>query len=294
MNRFITKILFLSAIFNIGLTSCLGDSSDVVTEQSLGQCLSYAKDVNSYAQIFSNILFSAEYNSTNYTVDLTVTGLVLPVAGNSTGLAVPKMKFTGLPWSYNAYGWKVVDVENVKPQIVGMTDVPDFGELKFMLLDNFSENGFVPGIVYEFEISLGETLAEVSGCCMTGKTVSVAPDGASYSPEDDPVIKDKNRPAYWVNFDFKDMKADIYLYNAKFLDRMPSLNLEFPDVPFTVSQGKVSLDCADLTPVYDGVPNKGFPISQLKGTVDFSEGMNLSFHCNFRGADYSVTFEGEY
>ena len=68
MNRFITKILFLSAIFNIGLTSCLGDSSDVVTEQSLGQCLSYAKDVNSYAQIFSNISFSAEYNSTNYTM----------------------------------------------------------------------------------------------------------------------------------------------------------------------------------------------------------------------------------
>lgn len=294
MNKFISKILFVAVAFNIGLTSCLGDSSDVVVEQSLGQCLSYAKDVNSYAQAFSNISFAAEYNSTNYTVDLTMTGLVLPVAGSTTGLSVPKMKFTGLPWSYNALGWKVIDVENVKPQIVGMNDVPVFKDLKFMLLDNFSDKGFAPGIVYEFEVSLAQALAEVTGCCMTGKTVSVAPDGSAYTPEDDPVIKDKNRPTYWVDFDFEDMKADIYLYNAKFLDRMPSLNLEFPDVPFTVSQGKVYLDCAALTPVYDGVPNKGFPISQLKGTVDFSEGMSLSFHCNFKGADYSVTFDGKY
>lgn len=291
------KALFLSCAALIGLSACTNSSSDLTIEQILGQCLTYSKDINTNAQNFNRISFSAEFNYTNYTVDLIITGLELPQAGSSTGIQFPKMELTGLPWAYDKDGWKVIDTESIKPSIVGINDVPVFKKFHFMLLDIFEGDQYKPGIIYDFTVEFGsgdnKSETDVVGCCMTGKTVSKAPDGSEYCPEYSQT-NDKSKPIYWVDFDFDKSKADIYLFNAKFLGNMPSLNLVFPDVPFTVSGGIFSFVSDALTPEYNGVPYPSFPISQLKATLDFKEGMKLTFHCNFRGSDYSVEFDGKY
>ena len=290
------KAIAVSIVAIAGLEACTSGSSELKIDQNLAQCLTYTKDVNTQAQGFNRISFTSQFNYTDYTVDLAITGLQIPVAGSSNGLQFPKMEFKGLPWQYNKDGWKVIDMENIKPSILGMNDAPMFKEFDFMLLDIFNDDQtYTPGILYDFDIEIGgETEANVVGCCMTGKTVSKAPDGLDYIPEDDDAVKDKNKPAYWLDFDFDSSKADLYIYNAKFLAAMPSLNMVFPDIPFVISGGVITLDSVSLIPEYNGVPNKGFPISQLKGTVDFKDGMTLTFHCNFRGADYVVEFKGKY
>lgn len=297
MKRISIKALFLSCIAALCLAGCTNSSSEVTIDQILGQCLTYSKDRNTNAQNFNRISFSAQFNYTNYTVDLVITGLELPQAGSATGVQFPKMELNGLPWSYDKNGWKVIDVESVKPSIVGINDVPLFKKLHFMLLDIFNGDQYTPGIMYDFLVEFGngedKNEADVVGCCMTGKTVSTAPDGIEYCPEDGQT-NEKSKPIYWINFDFVTSKADIYLFNAKFLSNMPSLNLVFPDVPFTVSEGVFLLASEALTPEYNGVPYPSFPISQLNGTLDFKAGMKLAFHCNFRGSDYSVEFDGMY
>ena len=75
---------------------------------------------------------------------------------------------------------------------------------------------------------------------------------------------------------------------------MPSLNLEFPDVPYKIENGKVVLEAANLTPEYNGMPFPSFPISKLKATIDYSKGMTLDFHCGYRGSDYTVNIECKY
>lgn len=276
-----------------GLVSCKGESSDLVDNQTLGHCLTVAKDINTHTQAISRLSFLTQYNYSNNTVDLAVTGIVIPKAGSVSGQAFPKMEFTGLPWAYNKFGWKVIDVKDVSPVITGVSESPKFINLQFLLLDAFDGAVYTPGIMYKFDVEYGESVVEINGCCMTGKTLSEA-EGAVYCPEDDKSLNEDQKPIYWVDFDFETSKADLYIYNAKFLDRMPSLNMTFEDIDFNVVNGEITFNCDALTPVSGGVPFPSFPISKLKGTVDFAKGMSLEFHCDFKGTDYTVKFEGKY
>lgn len=288
-------LLALSAwmVCVLGLVSCKGESSDIVDDQTLGHCLTVAKDVNTHAQVISRLSFAAQYNYNSNTVDLSVTGIVIPKAGSVSGQAFPKMVFSGLPWAYNKDGWKVIEVKNVAPTITGVSETPKFTNLRFLLLDAFDGGIYTPGIMYKFDVEYGESAVEINGCCMTGKTKSEA-NGSIYCPEEDAALKEDQRPIYWVDFDFSTSKADLYIYNAKFLDRMPSLNMVFEGIDFSVANGEISLNSDALTPTCNGVPYPSFPISKLKGTVDFSKGMSLEFHCDFRGTDYTVNFDGKY
>ena len=293
MKKQILLALASCVVCVLGLVSCKGDSSDLVDDQTLGHCLTMAKDVNTRARVVSRLSFAAQYNYSSNTVDLAVTGIVIPKAGSVSGQAFPKMTFSGLPWSYNKDGWKVVEVENVSPSIIGISETPKFTNLRFLLLDAFDGDVYAPGIMYKFNVEYAESVVEINGCCMTGKTKSEA-NGSVYCPEEDTALKENQWPIYWVDFDFNTSKADIYIYNAKFLDRMPSLNMAFEGVDFSVTNGEFTMTCDALTPKCEGVPFPDFPISKLKGTVNFSKGMNLEFHCNFKGTDYTVNFEGKY
>lgn len=285
--------LLFSVVFASAFIACKTESSDLVDDQALSHCLTVAKDVNTRSQVISRLSFSAQFNYTNNTADLSIVGMVLPKAGSVTGQALPKMSFSNLPWSYNKDGWKVIDVENVSPSILGVSEVPKFKDFEFMVLDVFDGENYMPGIFYDFDVVFGDSDVEVNGCCMTGKTKSEA-DGVVYCPEEDAAVKEEQRPTYWVDFDFSDSKADIYIYNAKFLGNMPSLNMVFEDVDLSISAGEYVLSSESLIPTCAGVPFPSFPISKLKGTLDFSKGMSLEFHCDFRGTDYTVNFDGKY
>lgn len=288
------NILFAAAVVSLAISSCSSDSSDVTVEQNLGECLTYSKNAATNAQNFNRISFLTQFNYANYTVDFGIIGLELPTMGSSNGMRIPKVLFNGLPWAYDKNGWKVLSMENVTPEITGVTNIPLFKKLNFMLLDVFDNDRYAPGIIYDFEIEYNGETSKVVGCCMTGKTTSVSPDGNVYSPESDANVNDKNKPVYWIDYDFVDSKADVYLFNAKFISTMPSINMVFPNVDMSMSNGVITLEAASLIPEFNGVPYPSFPVTQLKGTVDFKEGMNLAFHCAFRGTDYSLKFEGEY
>lgn len=272
--------------------SCNDDPSDnpTITDQTMSQCVTFVKDNTSKAQTFNLLGFGIQYNYTAGTVDISITGLSLPVAGNNNGISYPKMTFSDLPWTYDSRGWKVVEANNVVPSITGMSTAPRFTRFMFMLKDAADENGnYMPGVVYEFEI---DSRYEAKGLCMVGTTVSTAPDGTVYSPESDPAKP--GSPTYWIDVDYNSSTARLYIYGAKFLGTMPSLSLEFPDIPFVVDGNKLLLDCAALTPEYEGTPYPSFPITNLKATLDYTYGLSLEFNCNFRGDDYKVTFDGTF
>lgn len=286
----IRTILFSCAFVSL-LSACNSDDEGgSVVDQTMAQCLTCSTDETTKAQSFNKISFATQYNYSNNTVDVTIYNIVLPVAGSPDGTLLPKMEFKSLPWKFNSQGWKVVDVENVKPMIGGMTDATLFDEFYFCIADVFDSTGkYTPGILYSFEIN---SRYDVEGCCMTGTTKSTSPDGVAYIPENDSQTRIK--PTYLVDFDFEKSTADIYIFAAKFLGNMPSLNLEFPDVPYKIENGKVVLEAANLTPEYNGMPFPSFPISKLKATIDYSKGMTLDFHCGYRGSDYTVNIECKY
>ncbi len=293
------KFNFLKVLLPVAvafaLPSCLGSDSSVdVYESNLAQCLTYGQNVNTYAQNFNKMSFVAEFDNNSKVLNLSIVGMVLPEAGSTSGISIPRMELKGLPWSYNKQGWKSVKVENVTPVITGMSVVPDLKKVQFDIAEVFDQNGnYRPGIQYRLKVEYLGSEYELVGCCMTGTTVATDPEGVSYSPESDQAVKTK--PAYWVDFDYLNSRADIYLYGAKFLGSMPSLNLMFPAVPYTIEDGKIVLKSAGFNPMFGGVANPAFPITDLKGTIDYAtSSMVLDFNCNFRGADYKVKIDCKY
>lgn len=269
------------------------DSAGDVYESSLAQCLTYGQDVATYAQNFNKMSFSVQYDNSNRQVSLSIIGMILPEA-DGNGVAVPHMEVNGLEWRYNSQGWKVVQAENVTPVITGMSVVPLFKKLQFDLADVFDSDGnYRPGIQYRMDIEYLGSEYELVGCCMTGTTDVTDPDGAEYSPESDPAVRTK--PVYWADFDYTASTADIYLYGAKFLGNMPSLNLVFPDIPYSIDNGNIILKADAFDPMFGGVANPAFPISGLSGRIDFStSSMKIDFTCNFKGSDYKVKIDSKY
>lgn len=294
MNANLLKLFSVMFAATAVLSSCNdSDPSGGTYESSLAQCLTYGQNTNTFAQNFNKMSFSVKYEGSSDKMTLSVIGMVLPDAGGN-GISVPRMEINELRWQYNSQGWKVTKAENVIPVITGMSDVPVFKELNFCVADVFNANGgYSPGIQYDMVVSYHGEEFRLVGCCMAGTTEVTAPDGDKYSPESDQAVK--NKPVYWVDFDFAESTADIHLYNAKFLSNMPALNLVFPDVPYTIDNGTIVLKAEAFNPMFGGVTNPAFPISGLKGTIDYtSSSMKLDFTCNYRGADYTVKIDCKY
>lgn len=290
---FAAVLISALSIFNV---SCNDDEygDGNVFQSSMGQCLTRGENTKSHAYNFNKMSFVADYNNDNATVDLTIVGMVLPDAGNSNGIGVPKMELKGLNWGYNSQGWKVIDMKNVSPEIQGMSVVPAFTRVYFCVADVIDGSGqYRPGIQYQFDVKYNNEDYHLVGCCMTGTTEATSPEGVTYCPEKDASVGEK--PTYWLDYDFANSTVDIYLYNAKFLGRMPSLNLVFPDVPYETSNGSITLKCDALTPMFGQTPFPSFPISKLKGTMDFmTSTLSFDFVCNYSGSDYDVKIECKY
>ena len=276
------------------LVAC-GDTNEENTEESnLAQCLTYGENVVTHAQNFNKMSFIAKFDNADAAAEISIVGMVLPDAGNPNGISIPRMELRGLTWKYNSQGWKTVIAEDVTPVITGMSVVPQFKKIDFAIADVFDSHGnYRPGIQYRLAVEYQGNQFELVGCCMTGTTEATDPDGVAYVPEKDAAVK--NKPVYWVDFNYADKTADIYMYNAKFLGAMPSLNLLFPAVPYTIESSKIMLGCDALTPTFGGMPFPTFPISALSGEIDYTTStMTLKFNCKFRGADYSVKVDCKY
>lgn len=287
--KVILSMLAVAAMFG----SCIDSDGENTYESSIGECLTYGENISKRASNFNKKMsFIAKYDNNAYTSDISIVGMQLPEV--SSTIDIPRMELKGLAWKYNSQGWKTVTAENVTPVITGMSVVPYIKKLDFAVADVFDANGnYRPGIQYRISLEFKDNEYELVGCCMTGTTVATDPDGVSYTPEADGTVNAK--PVYWVDYNFAEEKADIYMYNAKFLGAMPSLNLMFPDVPYKIENGKIMLQSDALTPMFKGVPYPSFPISNLTGTIDYTtSSMNLNFTCNFRGNDYVVKVDCKY
>ena len=78
----------------------------------------------------------------------------------------------------------------------------------------------------------------------------------------------------------EDMIADLKIAGAKFAQGMPSLDMEFENIPVEISSGVgYTLKCESLIPEINDVPFPNYQITNLIGMGTFSKGLDLSFNC---------------
>lgn len=85
---------------------------------------------------------------------------------------------------------------------------------------------------------------------------------------------------YTLNFDPETLKCSIDVKGAKFVSDMPSMDMTFPNIPFTSQNGSLKIETAGLTPTIRGVEFPQFPITNLSTVFTPLQNATLNFSCN--------------
>lgn len=112
-----------------------------------------------------------------------------------------------------------------------------------------------------------------NGCLWYGKTQVITMRDQS--------VYETYEPIYAVSFDPTKGKATLYLYRARFSDRMPqAFDMIFGDIAFNIGQNSYSLGSEALIPKIGDKPYEMYEITDLTITGSFTDNtLKVSFVC---------------
>ncbi len=291
----ITRLaLVMAVLMGMALTSCNSDSNeDIRTTQQITGCYAAVTDIATGATTYTNgIIFNLDLNWTTAKANITIAGL-------KAGSALPHIQLDEMDWSidkdnqpwYQAGSAIVNGSSNVNTSY-------SFNNFKIKWIDRINLGpalgtpyNYYPGCVFSFELDgKYRVVGSRSPFMLFGETTATGPDGKGYT---------RDNTWYEIGPDFEHNSATIVIHNAQFAQPMPSMNMQFTNIPMTIDEnGAITLSATELIPQLTdntNTPQPDFPISYLTARIDPAEGMELDFKCNVRKAMmYTVTADVNY
>lgn len=269
MNKFICRILGIILIGSLAVSCNKNESGDkdVITEQSFAGCFSSVSDFSTQGQtLYTGTGYQLRINYTRLTGDLLVSGLKL-----TSSLQFPDFTIKDIPFKAMNDGWFEFAGTNIVPEIPGFAHVPTFNSVRIRLLQRDIDNHYLPAVLIRFEID-GHyvVVSSFEEQVLFGKTESTPIDGNTFTT---------GETSYLLKLNPAKRTADIVMVGSKFAENMPSFDITLPDVPFAVAGNKIVFSTAALTPSIGGTPYPSFPITNLEGELDLSEGLEMEFNC---------------
>lgn len=286
------KSLFaLLAVIAFAFSSCHSDDNgyELKTQQTFTQCYAHftSTSINGGSDVAASynnspvtVFLEVFYN--NQTCNINISGMK-----RADGTLYPALTFKDVKWKANEQNWGIC--EELNPTVVSAVpaDVPNITGLTFRWnnREKVAQTVHLNTLaVCEFSFTInGEYNVFGSQCekIIAGETTSTA-EGVSPFKTDYPI--------YTILLKFETMTADIRITNAKFAEAMPLMQMDFPNIPFIVSNNsnEVSFNAESLVPTIKGVPYPSFPITELSGKLEPTGKGNLKFNCGVRGVTYNV------
>lgn len=284
----LTKItaVMLIVLAAVGISACNDDKdNDVVTSCTVTSCYTMMtdKNVGGVAVPSADISFVIEQNWTTATADIKISGLRLP-----DGSSYPSFTLVDCPWTVDSDSWMIFSAQAPTIESDGTSSVaPVLDNFKFEMLSRTVGQVFAPGVSFSFGVNSAYLVqGAYSPFFLIGETISTPDGGKSFT---------SYSPAYSIAIDNASLTATINIIGAQFADGMPSLNMEFSGIKATFcDDGSYLLSCDDLIPTISDTPYPNYPISDLRGTLDPVDGMELTFVCTVNGTPFSVSIDVTY
>lgn len=295
--RLLTKIklLALGCVFAVAAASCDSDpkNNDTITQQYMRSCYAVVTDLQSGQVSYSkSMTFFMILNWSTGKASFSFSGLSL------NGTAQSVLGFEDIDWTLDPKtGICAISKSGINggnPNMGITTSLTDLDLRWFDRLDFGQKiekpDMYDPMFTFSFTIdSRYQVVGSRQPFYMTGTTTSTAAaDGAQSSTK---------QSIYTTTLDFDKKTATIEIAQAKFVDGMPSMTMEFRDIPFTLDEyANVTLEVSkEFIPYIANTPQESFPISDLKAFIKIGRGMTLDFNCNVRNkAMYSVHADLDY
>lgn len=269
-------IAALCAAGAVAFSSCdNNDNTDTILQYNFAQCYAVVTDANSIEpEAMPGVSVVLQANWSKGTAESIVTGL------NIGGSIYPAIALTEQKFKLENNGtWGVIT--GGKGQLnTGQTAFIEDYSLEWTdraeLVPTVSRE-YDPALYFKFNLDGRYTVAGArQPFIMGGSTTSTPVNGQGYTSD---------KSLYVISLDFSTKLAKIKVSNANFAQGMPSINMEFPGIPFKVNaDASVVLDCKSLTPTIADVPQPNYPIVDLHAEIIPGRATStLEFACNFRG-----------
>ena len=280
--KFLKTILALVMFASVA-TSCSNDDEpsahDNYMEQNYTGCFQYIykKSLNS-GVIVKGTTYMFRWRA-DFTVDVYIKNAKFS-ANMPGGIDIA---IEGLKW-VNDKGVKVVSSTDVVPTKVTMSG--NEVDASAYVIDDLKLNVFERRLMddqltYIPVINMSMTMGDVEVITVQKQTVYFGSTGVVNNAASTNFTS--KTPYYAVTLDPDKKQATIDVYNAKFAEKMPAMNMKFAEIPFEVSNLGYKLACKELIPTIKDsgvdVPYPSYKITNLNGDATFATGMNLQFNC---------------
>ena len=256
------KLFYLIALaIAIFATSCEPHDEDNKFVEKIGLNQLYTVTVDNNTTLYEATRFTYELNYTTATADITIEG----VKFNSMMPAIT-MKIKDIRFTKSTSGIKL-NATNIIPE-VNDKPVPEYtiSSLNCRLANSeittfttsmlsFVVNNSITVAVYPQPITFEhDSNTRVSIPFSSNSEDYFSFEGASYA----------------IYLNQTNNLAQIYVYNMKFAEAMPAMNMIFPNVPYTATSSGFELKCDELIPTLNNAektPVETYPISVFNAKV---------------------------
>ncbi len=267
-------------------TSCeKTTSNETITEQTLTNCFAYVSDfADGPAAYYSNMGFKVRLNYTKPSADITISGLKL-----TDGTAYPTFTITDLKFAIDKDGWIVLTGEDITPSIPGVAVSPAIGKFSMRLYQRIVGDRYNPAFCVEMTLDRRYTVvsAQSSQICF-GTTKSISDTMAPFETKE---------TEYSLSFNIDTRCVNIAVHKAQFMSKMPAMDIVLKNIPFIMQGSKAIFSIDNIVPESNNTPYPAFPISNLKGELDFGSGFDFEFDCAptmFHGTVFHVAADCGY
>lgn len=265
-------------------TSCETSSDDNKFTEKLGMYQMYTVTMGPNTTIYADTLFTYDINYTKSTVDITMTGVKF-----SPKMPAITMKVKDIPFANTTAGIKINAV-NLVPEV----DDKPVPEYTISSLNCRIAMSAIKGM------NTAMLSFVVNGITVTVYPIPVTFEHNSKTNVSIPAAGNNdfsfNGASYAVTFNQKTRMASIYVFNMKFAEKMPAMNMIFPNIPFTPTASGFQLECAEFIPTLNNAektPVNNYPIRDFQASIN-SGRLNLSFKCNsFNATSEAFMFASE-
>lgn len=258
--------LFIASIVVIGLTSCLGNTSNTITQEFTPYCISYVTDVNTgVSTVNTGTIYKVNNNMDEGTLTLEIGNLKLP-NGTYVSLNIADQRYT-----FNESGAMVVRIPSYTSVVAGMSHT--ITNLNFEYYNRYMGQQSFPMVVLNYVIDdMYAARVIYSPAYYWGTTTVTDQNGNVFT-------NTAQTSFYGVQF-FPDKNTAAFgAFSAKFAENMPALNMTFKDIPYTFSPNGYTLVKDELIPNIGETPYPAYKITNFSMSGTWGGNQYVSFVC---------------
>ena len=258
--------LFFASMLAVVMTSCLGDPNNTITQDFSPYCLSYVYDTATGDNVVtSGATYQLVNNIDKGTIDIDISGVKMP---DGTYIA---FDVKGTRYSYNDQGAMTLYVPSTSFLAGGATR--SVTDLRMEYYSRYLGNQSFPMLRLSYMIDSRYFVRVIySPAYYWGTTTVTDQDGNVFTNTDQTSF-------YGVQFDVDTKKASFAALGAKFAQGMPSLNMVFKDIDYTLDYSGYKLTKAELIPTIGDTPYPSYKITDFKMEGYWGGVQYVSFTC---------------